>query len=211
MFRPRLAIAATAALALGACAGDGEVTEFGITTTRSACPLVSVPSATGDVTVLAAGRTDSEAIDVTAAITNLRSGCTDEGEEVVATASYTVAAQRRDPNGARTVSLPVYSTVVQGGRVVVAKRVGQATLSFAPGQLRAETTMAAGARVNRAAATLPEDIRQQVTRRRRSGDTDAAIDPLAVPEVRAAVERATFELLVGFQLTDEQLAYNATR
>jgi hypothetical protein len=29
--------------------------------------------------------------------------------------------------------------------------------------------------------------------------------------VRTAVARATFELLVGFQLTDEQLAYNATR
>ena len=71
--------------------------------------------------------------------------------------------------------------------------------------------MTAGARVNRAAATLPDDIRKQVTRRRKSGEADAAIDPLAVPEVRAAVERATFELLVGFQLTDTQLAYNATR
>jgi hypothetical protein len=31
------------------------------------------------------------------------------------------------------------------------------------------------------------------------------------PAVRAAVTRATFEFLVGFQLTQEQLAYNATR
>jgi hypothetical protein len=31
------------------------------------------------------------------------------------------------------------------------------------------------------------------------------------PTVRAAVQRASFELLVGFQLTPEQLAYNATR
>jgi hypothetical protein len=29
--------------------------------------------------------------------------------------------------------------------------------------------------------------------------------------VRAAVQRATFELLIGFQLTEQQLAYNATR
>jgi hypothetical protein len=29
--------------------------------------------------------------------------------------------------------------------------------------------------------------------------------------VRAAVERAPFELLVGFELTPEQLRYNATR
>ena len=31
------------------------------------------------------------------------------------------------------------------------------------------------------------------------------------PAVKAAVARATFELLVGFQLTEQQLAYNATR
>ena len=43
------------------------------------------------------------------------------------------------------------------------------------------------------------------------GDPDAAIDPLADPTVREAVRRASFELLVGFQLTEQQLAYNATR
>jgi hypothetical protein len=37
------------------------------------------------------------------------------------------------------------------------------------------------------------------------------MDPLARPEVRQAVLRATFEALVGFQLTDAQLKYNATR
>jgi len=32
-----------------------------------------------------------------------------------------------------------------------------------------------------------------------------------LPEVRAALAKASFELVVGFQLTDAQLAYNATR
>ena len=31
------------------------------------------------------------------------------------------------------------------------------------------------------------------------------------PEVRAAVQRASFELLIGFQLTQEQLEYNVRR
>ena len=44
-----------------------------------------------------------------------------------------------------------------------------------------------------------------------AGDADAAIDPLSIPEVRAAVQRASFELLVGFQLTQEQLEYNVRR
>ena len=34
---------------------------------------------------------------------------------------------------------------------------------------------------------------------------------MADPAVRAAVERAHFELLLGFELTPEQLRYNATR
>ena len=54
-------------------------------------------------------------------------------------------------------------------------------------------------------------MREQLTRKRKAGDEDAATDPLARPEVRSAVLRATFEALVGFQLTDEQLKYNAQR
>ena len=69
----------------------------------------------------------------------------------------------------------------------------------------------AGAYVLAAEATLPEEIREQITRERKAGDPDAALDPLSDPTVRAAVQRATFELLVGFNLSQQQLAYNATR
>ena len=65
--------------------------------------------------------------------------------------------------------------------------------------------------MNRAAATLPPEIEQRLTRKRKAGDADAAVDPLANPDVRAAVQKASFELLVGFQLSDAQLQYNATR
>ena len=40
---------------------------------------------------------------------------------------------------------------------------------------------------------------------------DAAVDPLSTPKIKQAVQRATFQALVGFQLTDDQLKYNATR
>ena len=52
---------------------------------------------------------------------------------------------------------------------------------------------------------------QILTRPRKAGEAEAAIDPLADPAVRAAVANATFEHLVGFQLTQDQLKYNATR
>ena len=63
----------------------------------------------------------------------------------------------------------------------------------------------------RSAATLPEDIRNELTKPRKAGQEDAAIDPLSTPKVKQAVLRATFEAVVGFQLTDDQLKYNATR
>ena len=69
----------------------------------------------------------------------------------------------------------------------------------------------AAAYVDRVAATLPTDIQDRITRRRKAGEEDAAIDPLSIPEVRAAVQRASFELLVGFQLTQDQLEYNVRR
>ena len=73
------------------------------------------------------------------------------------------------------------------------------------------THLGFGQRVDRAEATLPDDIRDRITRKRKPGEIEAAVDPLTEPDVRAAISRATFELLVGFQLTQDQLAYNVTR
>ncbi|MDY6963337.1 MAG: hypothetical protein SV862_15755, partial [Pseudomonadota bacterium] len=84
-------------------------------------------------------------------------------------------------------------------------------ISFADGEERAQASGTAGAYIDRAEATLPSDIVERINRKRRAGDEDAAIDPLTLPEVRAALSRANFELLVGFQLSEAQLAYNATR
>jgi hypothetical protein len=213
--RKALFAATVAAAALAGCAKEGDIVVeqgVGITALRSVCPAVGVPDFTGNVTLFnPAGSRTSDAIDVTAALTNVRSQCNDAGAEVFSTATFDVLAQRRDTRGARTVTLPYYSTVVRGGSAVVAKRVGQVTLNFADGQDRAFASGTAGAVVSREAATLPEDIRRRITQRRRAGQADAAIDPLTQPDVRAALARASFELLIGFQLSDDQLAYNATR
>ena len=212
MFKSKAALAALLPLALIACDTDGQLTATGITVTRSACPAVAIPAATGDITLFSPENSrDSNAIDVVANITNLRSTCDDSGEYIVTHVTFDVHGQRRDARGAREVVLPYFATVVQGGTNVVSKSMTRVGLQFADGQLRASSTGAATAQVLRSAATLPDDIRRQVTRERKPGDPDAAIDPLADPAVREAVRRASFEVLVGFQLTQDQLAYNATR
>ncbi|WP_187107756.1 hypothetical protein [Sphingomonas xanthus] len=199
-------------LLAAACSREGEVAQGGIYVTRSMCPQVGIPAATGDITLFdPSNRTDAAAIDVSAAITNVRSTCDDTGGEIISTATFDVVATRGDRGAARSVVLPFFTVAMQGGTDVVAKQVGNVALNFAAGSQRAQTSSQATIRVSRAAATLPEDVRRELTRERRSGDADAAIDPLSDPKVRDAVARATFEHLIGFQLTQDQLRYNATR
>jgi hypothetical protein len=198
---------------LSACAKDGEIDETGgISITRTACPAVAIPVQTGDITIFnPPSSRDARAIDVTANITNLRMVCGDQGEDVVAEASFIVEARRSNTSGPRSIEIPYFATVVRGGTAVLSKRVERVTINFVDGQARAQASAKGGAVINRAAATLPEDIRTKLTKRRKADDPDASIDPLSAPNVRAAVQRASFELLIGFQLTADQLQYNATR
>jgi hypothetical protein len=203
------------AAALSGChhAGDVVIQEgVGITALRTTCPAVGIPDYTGDVTLFnpPEART-ADAIDVTATMTDVRTTCDDSGERVHAVATFQVLGQRRNTQGARSVTLPYFATVMRGGQTVVAKRIGNVVLNFADGQARAQASASGSADIDKASATLPADIRERITRKRKSGEADAAVDPLAQPDVRAAVDRASFELLVGFQLTDDQLKYNATR
>jgi hypothetical protein len=199
-------------LATTACAGGKRVEDGGVYTRRTVCPQVAIPAATGDITLFdPAGRTDSAALDVVATITNVRSTCDETGANIVSTATFDVVATRRDASQARSVVLPYFTVAMQAGTQVVAKRVGQVGLEFAAGSYRAQTSGQATIQVSRSVATLPEDVRRELTRERKPGDADAAIDPLSDPKIRDAVARATFEHLIGFQLTPEQLRYNATR
>ena len=202
-------------LALAGCRSEGDIVVeqgVGITALRTTCPAVGVPIYTGDITTFTpADARTLDAMDVTAYITNVRSTCDENGGQVFTSATFDVVASREDTAGARTVELPYFSSVIRGGDNVVAKRVGTVQVSFADGQARAQASGSAEAWVDRSEATLPDDIRERITRKRSPGEADAAIDPLTEPDVRSAVAKATFELLIGFQLTEEQLAYNATR
>jgi hypothetical protein len=205
-----LSIACLALLA--SCSKKGSFEDGGIYVTRSSCPQLGIPAGTGDMTLFdPQGSTDSAAIDVVATITNLRGSCDETGAQVGSVASFDVVATRRDAAQPRQVVLPFYNVVMQGGNRVAAKKLGAVSLNFAAGSVRAQTSSRVAVQVDRAATGLPEDVRRELTRKRKAGDTNAAVDPLSDPKIRDAVARATFEHLVGFQLTQDQLRYNATR
>ena len=197
---------------LPACNREGSPEQGGIYVRRSACPIPGILAGTGDVTLFdPSNSVAAEAIDVTATLTNLRTNCQETGDQIISTISFDVVATRRDPTAARQVVLPYFDVVLQAGNQVAAKRVGRVGLNFAPGSYRAQTTGQAIVRVSRSAAQLPADIERQLTRPRKAGDASAAVDPMTDPAIRTAVANATFEHLVGFQLTEQQLRYNVTR
>lgn len=201
------------ALALAGCAKNMEFDETGgIKSVRSSCPAVALPVQTGNVTLFNPPESqDARAIDVVAAITNLRSTCQTQGDRILTNATFDVQARRTNTSGARDVVLPYFATVIRAGSQIESKQVSRVALHFADGAATATATGGGDANISAAAATLPEEVQRKVQRRRKPGDADASIDPMADPAVRSAVQRASFELLLGFQLTDDQLRYNATR
>ena len=212
----KLRLAALVALTLLAgCRHAGDITEEnggGIYAVRSDCPIAGIPTGTGDITLFnPSGTTDSQAIDVEAAMTQLRATCQNTGNEVVSTVTFTVVALRRDAGPARQVILPYFDVALRGGATVEAKQVGAVALNFPAGSQHAMTRGQATIRVSRYATTLPANVRAILTRPRKAGEADAAVDPMSDPGVRDAVAKATFEHLVGFEMTPDQLKYNATR
>jgi hypothetical protein len=109
------------------------------------------------------------------------------------------------------VILHYFDVALRGGSNVAAKQIGQLALNFKPGGVHAWTRVQATVRVNRGAASLPDSVRRILTQPRKAGEADAATDPLADPSIRTAVANATFEHLIGFQMSRDQLKYNATR
>jgi hypothetical protein len=212
----KLRHAAFAALTLlGACRHAGDITSEnggGVYAIRSDCPIAGIPAGTGDITLFnPPSSTDSRAIDVAATITQLRATCQDTGNDVVSTVTFTVTALRRDAGPARQVILPYFDVALRGGATIAAKQIGAVALNFPAGGQHAYTRAQATVRVSRYAASLPANVRAILTRPRKAGQAEAAIDPLADPAIRSAVANATFEHLVGFELTQDQLKYNATR
>ena len=207
--KPILVVAGLALLA--GCKSPNDL-EAALKVTRSTCPAVGIPAYTNDVTLFdpPAART-ADAIDTVATIENLASTCNQGDQTNTLIATFDVDARRIRSGEARDLTLPYYATVVRAGTVVTSKTLGQVTLHFDAGQARAMAHAQARIDVNRAAASLPDQIVDRINRKRKAGDIDAAVDPMSDPQVRTAVQKASFELLVGFQLTNDQLRYNASR
>ncbi|TQL28439.1 hypothetical protein FBY55_1804 [Zymomonas mobilis] len=204
-----------ASLLLGGCVvHHGQFDEMGsMTVRRSSCPAVAVPDYTGDVTLFnPSDQRTASAIDIEAVITKLRPKCDDTASGPVVThLTFTVQARRRHVGGARDITLPYFVAVMRAGTRLLSKEMGTVRIHFEPGQMATDTEVTTSSAIDHDSATLPRDIIRQLNKVRQVTDVDASVDPTNDPKVRAAMKEASFEMLVGFQLTEPQLAYNATR
>lgn len=184
----------------------------GLNVVRSTCPAVAIPAYTGDISLFSPEQSqDARALDVTAAITNVRSSCDQTGPIVHTKVTFDVVARRASASGNRDLVLPYFATVMRGGTTIMSKQQSQVLIHFADGQTRATGTAGAAADIEKALSTLPAVAQKRLQRKRKATDADASVDPLADPAIKAAINQANFELLIGFQLSERQLAYNATR
>lgn len=176
---------------------------------RSQCPAVAVPVYAGSLTRFDPPQSrDADAIDLVAQLVDVAGRCDDSAERIVSDVSFTVLARRQHAAEAREVHLPLFVALVQGGNVLVSKQQTGVTLRFAAGQSRAEAQGMARADVARSETALPADVQARLSQKRRPNRRESLVDPMADPEVRAAIRTATFEVLVGFQLEDADFAYN---
>jgi hypothetical protein len=209
MFQRRRLVPASlllATLALAGCERNPLIVK------RSACPAVAVAAHVGDISLFrTSGDPDAANLDAIATITNVRDACTETAEKFVTRINFDVIARRTDTAQPRQLVLPVFAAVVQAGNIINAKQLTNVTVNFAAGQERAIASTSIEAGVSRKAASVSPEILDRINRNRRPGDIDAATDPMADPEVRAALRAASFEVLLGFQLDDRALAYNVAK
>lgn len=204
---------AALSLALAGCAHHRDLDETGgLQITRSTCPAVAIPAYTGDVSLFSPEQSrDARALDVVATMGHLRTSCDETGAVVHANVTFDVDARRASTHGARDVVLPYFVTVVRNGSTIMSKQESRVLVHFDDGKAIATVSGTGAANISKALATLPANVAARLNRKRRPTDSDASVDPMSDPRIRTAVNQASFELLIGFQLSEAQLAYNATR
>jgi hypothetical protein len=161
--------AALLALLLAGCARDGQIADGGVYVTRSGCPQVAIPAATGDITLF-----DPRPASRDAARSTWWRPSPTSASPAPRTAQkcgqHRDLRRGRDPprRGRRAAGgAAFFAVAVQGGTNIVAKKVGAVALNFPAGSLRAQTNSQATVRVSRSAVALPAEVQRELTRERR--------------------------------------------
>lgn len=168
--------------------------------TRSICPAAAVARNVSDLTQFSPPTSrDADAITLTATFSDMAVKCSEKGSRIFSDLSVTIAGQRASAAGDQTISVPYFVAVVKGGQTLLSKQLYSANLDFKAGQVRAHTTQTVRADISRSAAIDA------------LGPAPKASKDASDPFVETVQKASPFEMVIGFQLTDDQIIYNARK
>jgi hypothetical protein len=191
----RLVFVSSAMLALSACASQNP-----LLVTRTSCPAVAVIKYANTITGFRqGGGQDQSDVDFTGQISNVSVNCRNgKGDSAAqSVVSFDIGGQRGSVNGAASQSIPYFVTVVQDGTTIISKTSYLAVLQYNDknGRSVARESFVA----NTPGVPLPAAPKKKRT------------EAEFLDEAESAQKAAKYEILIGFQLTDEQALFNITK
>lgn len=193
--RSALALAALASLALAGC---GTKTEKYQTAIRD-CPTISILGNTGTVTRFDGRDPSKDPYAFRSDISGLRIKCDRERTRVDVDLSFLEVASRNDGVTQSTVDFPFFMAVLYRGQMID-KKVYTSSFSFGPDEKRKAVVESLSTTLHFAGSS-PSAKEQEKLRKKRRRDP-AADGPRIDPQL------ADYEILIGFQLSKDELEYN---
>jgi hypothetical protein len=167
--------------------------------TRTSCPAVAVVKYANNYAQFAPGSNYSAGgLELTAQMGDVRVACQDKGGAPVSTISFEVSAARATAAGASQATVPYFVTVIEEGTTILSKQIYGAPVPFADGSLRG--TVRQSFSTTTPFVPLPPEPSKK---KKREAFQEFAED--------SRPKAARYEILIGFQLTEAQAAYNVQR
>jgi hypothetical protein len=180
---------------LGACKSDNP-----LLITRTSCPAVAVVKYTNNYAQFAPGSNFSASgLELSAQMDGVTVTCQEgKGGAPVTQVNFEVSAARASASSASQQVIPYFVTIVEDGQTILSKNVYGAQLQFADGALRSTVRQSFSATTPYVPLPPAPD-----KKKRKDQFEDFAED--------SRPKAARYEILIGFQLTEEQAAYNVQR
>lgn len=168
--------------------------------TRTSCPAVAVVKYANSYTQFAPGANyRANGLELSAQLSDVQVACRESKTgDAVSTVSFEVSAGRASATGGSQVTVPYFIAVIEDGTTILSKQVYSAPLQFADGSLHSQVRQSVSA-TTPFVPLPPEPDRKK----KREQFQEFAED--------SRPKAAKYEILVGFQLTEEQAAYNVQR
>ncbi len=191
----RFAMISAATLALMGCASSNP-----LLVTRTSCPAVALVKYANTLTSFqSSASTDQSDVLYTAQISNVSVNCGNgKGDAAAQTdVSFDIGIMRGNTDASSQASLPYFVTVIQDGTTILSKTTYAAQVDFTAKSGRAASRQSFN--VSTPGVPLPP------TAKKKRGDSDLLLDS------ENASKAAKYEILIGFQLTDDQALFNISK